>query len=110
MHHRCSYVGCKEAVTVAFEGGYCVGHFISACYKCLEQSAEPLVGDGRERNGGLQRDSLIEIVDKVTSLTLNSIAFTNLERGQLMDILLWTCDLLSTRTHRGNGSKSFVNI
>jgi hypothetical protein len=68
------------------------------------------VGDGHERNGRLQRDSLIEIVDKVTSLTLNSIAFTNLERGQLMDILLWTCDLLSTGTYRGNGSKSFVNI
>jgi hypothetical protein len=99
VHHRCSYSECAESATVATEGcEYCVAHFISACYKHLEGSSESRIGEASERNAKGQRDSLLEIVDKVTSLSLNSIAFTNRERGQLMDILLWTCDLLAKRT------------
>lgn len=106
MHHRCSYVDCVESAAVALEGcEYCVSHFISACYKHLEKSSESRVDEDSERTEKRQRDSLIEIVDKVTSLSLNSIAFTNRDRGQLMDILLWSCDLLAKRTCRGNGSK-----
>jgi hypothetical protein len=41
---------------------------------------------------------LIDIVDTVTSLSLGSDEFTNQERGQLMDILLWACDSLAERT------------
>ncbi len=40
---------------------------------------------------------LIEIVDQVTSLSLGRNDFVNQERGQLMDILLWTSDLLVER-------------
>lgn len=106
MHHRCSYSNCVESATVAIEGcEYCVAHFISTCYKRLEKSAESRADEGSEPKAKGQTDSLIEIVDKVTSLSLNSIAFTNQERGQLMDILLWTCDLLVKRTHGGSGSK-----
>ena len=107
MHRRCSYSDCAESATVAIEGcEYCVAHFISACYKHLEKSSESRIDVGSERNAKGQTDLLIEIVDKVTSLILNSIAFTNQERGQLMDILLWTCDLVAKRTYRGNGSKN----
>jgi hypothetical protein len=47
-----------------------------------------------------RQESLLEIVDKVTSLGLKDIAFTNKERGQLMDVLLWACDLLSERSQK----------
>jgi hypothetical protein len=48
--------------------------------------------------GNVQRDYLVEIAATVTSLSLNSVALTNHERGQLTDILLWVCDLLSERS------------
>jgi hypothetical protein len=64
----------------------------------LEKFSEARIDESSERNAKGQRDFLIEIVDKVTSLSLNSIAFTNRERGQLMDILLWNCDLLKKLT------------
>jgi hypothetical protein len=97
VHHRCSYSDCVESATVAKEGcEYCVAHFISACYTQLEKSSEAHIDEGSERSAKGQIDSLIEIVNKVTSLSLNSI--TNQERSQLTDILLWTCDLLAKRT------------
>lgn len=106
MHRRCSHIDCIESSTVALEGcGYCTKHFISACYKHLEQSSESRIDEGSERNAEGQTELLVAIVDKVTSLSLNGIALSNQERGQLMDIILWSCDLLAGRTYRGNGSK-----
>jgi hypothetical protein len=99
VNRRCSHSDCSDSATVALEGcGYCTKHFIWACYKHLEKSSEAHIDNGFERNAKRQTDSLVEIVDKVTSLSLNSIAFSNQERGQLMDILLWTCDLLEKQT------------
>ena len=95
MHHRCSHSDCVEPPSVAIGGcEYCVAHFISACYKHLEKSSESRLDEASERNAREQTDSLIEIVDRVTSLSLNDMVFTNQERGQLTDILLWACDLL----------------
>ena len=106
MHRRCSYVDCVESATADLTGcEYCVAHFISACYKRLEKSSQSRVDEGSECNAKGQIDLLAEIVDKVTSLSLNSIAFTNQQRGQLTDILLWACDLLAKQTYKGNGSK-----
>jgi hypothetical protein len=93
MHHNCTFPDCTQSATVMMVGcEYCVTHFILASYKYLEKSSEQVM-DPEEGKG--QKDYLLEIVDKVTSLSLNSIAFTNQERGQLMDILLWACELLS---------------
>jgi hypothetical protein len=97
MHRRCSFAGCGNLAAVALVGGeYCIAHFIMACYKCVEEFSERPIDEETERNVKEQRDLLMEVVDKVSALSLNSIAFTNQERGQLMDILLWTCDLLAT--------------
>jgi len=99
MHHRCGYADCIGSATIALEGCcYCTKHFISACYKHLEKSSESHIDNACEGNAKRQTDSLVEIVDKVTSLSINNVAFSNQERGQLMDIILWTCELLAERT------------
>jgi len=101
MHRGCGFPDCTKSATVEMEGcGYCVTHFIEVCYKHLERSLELTDLDNEVKT---RTRSLAEIVDKVTSLSLNSVAFTNQERSQLMDILLWTCDLLGKQTYRGNG-------
>jgi hypothetical protein len=106
VHRRCSYSECAESAAVTTEGcEYCVAHFISACYKHLEKSSESHIDERCEGNAKRQTDSLVEIVDKVTSLSLNSVTFSNQERGQLVDIILWTCELLAKRTYGASGSK-----
>ena len=48
---------------------------------------------GSEDGENAQKYYLLELVDKVTSLNLNSIAFTNQERGRSIEMLIWACDL-----------------
>jgi hypothetical protein len=101
MHRVCGFPNCTKSATVEIEGcAYCITHFIEVCYKHLEKSLE-LTDLDNEVKARTRR--LAEIVDKVTSISLNSIAFTNQERSQLTDILLWTCDLLGKQTYSGNG-------
>jgi hypothetical protein len=96
MRHNCAFSNCTRPAIVTMVGcEYCVAHFILASYKHLEKSSERVVDAGIE--GNPQQDTLLEIAATVTSLTLNGIALTNHERGQLTDILLWACDLLSER-------------
>jgi hypothetical protein len=95
MDRVCSFPDCTKSAVATLDGcKYCVVHFVSTCYKCLEKTSDR----ANEAAQKEQRNSLIEIVDTVTSLSLGSDEFTNQERGQLMDILLWACDSLAERT------------
>jgi hypothetical protein len=66
-----------------------------ACYRHLEESPE-LGRRGKKNDGNAraQRESLLEIVDQATSVSLSTCDLTNQERGQLLDIILWASDLL----------------
>jgi hypothetical protein len=95
MDRACSFPDCiKSAVATLGGCEYCVSHFVSTCYTCLEKTSNR----ANEAAQKERRNSLIDIVDTVTSLSLGSDEFTNQERGQLMDILLWACDSLAERT------------
>jgi hypothetical protein len=83
---------------------YCTAHFILACYKLLEKPPEKTLGHETESIVKTRGEMLEEIVDKVTSLSLETENLTNRERGPLMDILLWACDSLDRTSHRGSGS------
>jgi len=92
MHSGCGFPDCTKPATAEIEGcGYCVTHFIEVCYKHLERSSDLTVLGNEVKS---RARCLAEVVDKVASLSLKSIAFSNQERSQLTDILLWTCDLL----------------
>lgn len=94
MDRPCSFLDCsRPSVALLARREWCLIHFITACYRELEVCSER--GSSELEEG--QRRMLIEIVDQVTSLSLGRNDFVNQERGQLMDILLWTSDLLVER-------------
>jgi hypothetical protein len=97
MDRRCSFLRCgKPSVVTLGDYEYCLVHFILACYRHLEQS--PDLGRGDQEHYGkaeARTRSLVEIIDQATSVALTTGDLTNQERGQLLDILLWTSDLLS---------------
>jgi hypothetical protein len=87
MDRRCSFLRCaKPGVVTLGDCEYCLAHFISTCYRHLDESPGSKV----------QRGSLLdEIIDQATSLALITNDLNNQERAQLLDILLWATDLLS---------------
>lgn len=97
MDLRCGFFHCGEpSVATLGDYEYCLVHFILACYRYLEQSSDLRHGDPEhEGKAEARRWSLVEIIDQVTSVGLTTDDLTNQERGQLLDILLWTSGLLS---------------
>ena len=98
MDRRCSFLHCaKPGVVTLGDCEYCLEHFISTCYRHLEDSPESRRGDQEnEGEAKVQRGSLLdEIIDQATSVALITNDLNNQERGQLLDILLWANDLLS---------------
>lgn len=95
MDRRCSLDCAKPSIVTLGVCEYCLGHFLLACYRRLEESPE--LGRRDQENDGnarAQKESLLEIVDQATSVSLSTCDLTNQERGQLLDILLWASDLL----------------
>ena len=97
MDRRCGFLHCGEpSVATLGDYEYCLVHFILACYRHLEQSSGLRHGDPEHEGKAEERTrSLVEIIDQVTSVGLTTGDLTNQERGQLLDILLWTSGLLS---------------
>jgi hypothetical protein len=94
MNRRCSFLHCaKPSVVTLGDCEYCVMHFISIAYRQLEEYRR---GD-QENESQIeeQRGSLLEILDRATSVSLTTSDLTNQERGQLLDLLFWASDLLS---------------
>src|ERR1700723_1730831 len=96
MDRSCSCLDCaKLSVVTLGVCEFCLRHFISTCYRILEESPE--IGRRDQKNDGsadAQKESLLEIIDQATSVSLSTCDLTNQERGQLLDILLWASDLL----------------
>jgi hypothetical protein len=102
----CSYHDCSEpSIATITVRGYCLAHFIAICYSFLEEHTGEILGQGKEHTVRDIPITLEEIINEVTSLGLKAGNFTNHERGQLMDILLWACEALTETSTRGNGSR-----
>jgi hypothetical protein len=65
-------------------------HFILTCNQYLAEHSE---GEGKSK-GQTQQESLIEIVDQVTAISLSPGDLNNQQRGQLLDIVLRAGDLI----------------
>jgi hypothetical protein len=97
MDRRCGCLDCTKLCAVTLGVcEYCLRHFILTCYRILEESPEIGRRDQKKNDGNAhaQKDSLLEIIDQATSVSLSTRDLTNQERGQLLDILLWASDLL----------------
>jgi hypothetical protein len=95
MDRRCSLDCAKPGIVTLGVCEYCLEHFLLACYRRLEDSPE--LGRRDQKNDGnvhAQKESLLEIVDQATSVSLLTCDLTNQERGQLLDIIFWASDLL----------------
>ena|ERR1700683_2474895 len=97
MDRRCSFLHCgKPSVVTLGDYEHCLVHFISVCYRHLDQSPDLTLQDQEHKGKTEERTrSLVEIIDRATSLSLTTRELNNQERGQLLDILLWASDLLS---------------
>lgn len=96
MDRICSFLHCaKPSVATLRDHEYCRAHFISTCYRQLEESPERRRDLEEEGASEVQRGLLLEIINQVTSVGLSMNDLNNQERGQVMDILLWATELLS---------------
>jgi hypothetical protein len=97
MDRRCSFLHCgKPSVVTLGDYEHCLVHFISVCYRQLDQSPDLALQDQEHEGKAEERTrSLVEIIDQATSLSLTTSELTNQERGQLLDIVFWASDLLS---------------
>jgi hypothetical protein len=96
-NRSCSMDSCQRAaVSRLAEQNLCINHFVLRCYEQLER-ADPWV-----RKGLLEtwdRDAMKKFVDEcsqqVLDISMRCPELSNLEKGRLLDILLWAGDLLA---------------
>ena len=81
------------AVAFLAEQAFCLTHFLARCYEQLEhidpRRRRPLLG-GEQANA---REFVEECSSQALSVCLQSEKLSNLERGRLLDILLWAGEL-----------------
>lgn len=95
----CSAENCANAAVTKFvQRDLCLNHFVSRCYADLERL------DRRVRNGewNLTENSTLkafaeECSLKALEISLSGCATDNLQRGRLLDILLWAGEILPVR-------------
>jgi hypothetical protein len=92
---NCSESACDcAAVTSLDQQAFCLNHFLSRCYSELE-TVDPRGQKVRENPVELasMRAFIEECSRKALDVSLQSQDLTNLERGRLLDILLWAGEL-----------------
>ena len=84
----------RAAITTLDEQALCLSHFLQRCYARLEE----LDPRGRKFNAELvnmaaMRAFIEECSRKALDVSLHSEKLSNLQRGRLLDILLWAGEL-----------------
>jgi len=99
---RCGVVGCDQLAITKLEGqARCRKHFIRGAYNLLDDASEKL--QNASFHGPAAEPAVRRLDDCMQAATLLAIATEkaeNLERAQLMDILLWAGELCR-RIRRG---------
>ena len=93
---KCSADCCENAaVTFFLQRDLCLNHFVLRCYEDLERI------DPRGRNGkgsaediGALKSFAEECSRKALEISLSGHAVDNLQRGRLLDILLWAGEVV----------------
>jgi len=108
---RCSATGCERPAAVALQKcRLCREHFIAACYEHLEGCARRLQERPfREADGEAVRQLLAECLGQAADLAQNAADLGNLERAQLLDIMLWAGEV-SQRLRRSDRRAGSVPI
>lgn len=93
---RCVVNCCADTAVTSFgQRDLCLNHFVSRCYEDLDR----LDPRGRRAEGGkTERSTLKAFVDECSRRTLevslSGQKMDNLQRGRLLDILLWAGEMI----------------
>ncbi len=107
----CNHPGCTNPRVCALEGlQLCMSHFISACYRKLDELAELIQQrDFKSTSVHPIRRFLVECTSQAVSQALKVQGIRNQERAQLLDILLSAGDLLG-KLRRSPRAIGFVPV
>ena len=102
MSSKCASDGCAGAAVASLdERRLCRSHFLAGAYAHLESiAAEIAEPDFPSRQGEVASRFLEHCMREVTNITCAAEVPDNLERAQLLDILLWASELYA-RLRRG---------
>jgi PilZ domain len=111
MAVKCAAEACPEAAVASLDDRQvCRTHFLAGVYRHLEsivaQIQEPQFHD---RKGELASRFLEQCMREVTNIACAADVLSNLERAQLLDILLWASDLYG-RLRRGTRVRASIPI
>jgi hypothetical protein len=109
LTETCSRMGCsKQMVTPLGEEELCFDHFCARSYELLESTANATESrcDAAARMEVLCR--LDECARRALEIALRQIELNNLERARLLDILLWSGDLISEQRRKQNSREKTV--
>ena len=111
MSLKCAAEACPEAPVASLdERDVCRTHFLAGAYRHLEF----ISGRFRSRNSTLSKgkwraDFLEECMREATNIACAAEVLNNLERAQLLDILLWASELYG-RLRRGTRVRACIPI
>ena len=102
MSSQCAAEGCVEAAVASLdERPVCRAHFVAEAYRHLESvAAETQESDLHSQHRELATRFLEQCMREVTNIACAAEFPSNLERAQLLDILLWASELYG-RLRRG---------
>jgi hypothetical protein len=92
---NCCEAACGgAAITSLDQQAYCLNHFLTRCYERLE-AVDPRNRKFQTETANLaeMRAFIEECSRKALDVSLHSENLSNLERGRLLDILLWAGEL-----------------
>jgi hypothetical protein len=95
LERNCGVRSCRRAaITSLDQQALCLNHFLPRCYEKLE-ALDPRCRKLRVESVDLasMRAFIEECSRKALDVSLHSETLTNLERGRLLDILLWAGEL-----------------
>src|SRR5713101_6656690 len=108
---RCSATGCQRPVAALFQGRpFCREHFIAQCYEQLE-GCSPRLQERPFRDADAESlaGAVSECMRQAAQLAQSAQGIDNLERAQLLDILLWAGDVRQ-RLRRGSRKAACVQL
>jgi hypothetical protein len=111
---NCSMDSCKNAAAVSLaQQDFCLNHFLSQCYENLDRLDPRRPGSQLDAaDVALTKTFVEECSRKALDVSLQCPNITNLQRGRLLDILLWAGELfvLSRTSWQGLTESIFPKI
>ena len=97
---KCSLEECSGAAVTSFsQQDLCLDHFLSRCYEDLDYFEVKCRGAQLDNTGAARLKAFVaECSRRALEVSLQCRQLNNLQRGRLLDILLWAGELLPERT------------